>query len=294
MNQTTPLGRTGRSVSAISYGAMHLSIQGRPSEEEAKRTLDALLDRGINFIDTADVYCLNDDDLGHNERLIASTLARRHDRGRDVMVATKGGLRRPRGAWTVDARPQRLREACEASLRALGVDQIFLYYLHAPDPEVIFEKSVEALAKLQHAGKLRHIGLSNVSQAQIESAETIVEVTAIQNRLNLFSRSSLEEGITNYCAERGITFVAYSPLGGKRLSKKLETLPLLRDLASRHLTSPPAIALGWLRALGGTIVPIPGPTRVETVSDTFAAIDLVLAPDEVATITSTKFPRDPE
>jgi aryl-alcohol dehydrogenase-like predicted oxidoreductase len=294
MSQITPLGRTGRSISAISYGAMHLSIQGRPSEEQAKRTLDAVLDHGVIFIDTADVYCLNDDDLGHNERLIASTLARRHDRGRDIMVATKGGLRRPRGAWTVDARPQRLREACEASLRALGVDQIFLYHLHAPDPEVTFEKSVEALAKLQHEGKLRHVGLSNVSQAQIESAGTIVEVTSVQNRLNLFARGSLQEGITNYCAEKEITFLAYSPLGGKRLSKKLETFPLLRNLASRHLSSPPAIALGWLRAVGPAIVPIPGPTRLETVSDTFGALDLVLAPDEVAKITATKFPRDPE
>ena len=141
---TTPLGRTGIDISVIGFGGMPLSTDGRPDEKEARRVINASIDAGVNFIDTADVYCLNDDDIGHNERLIAATLRERGDHER-IHVATKGGMRRPKGAWTRDGSPQHLRRACEASLRALGVERIFLYQLHAPDDAV---PGVEALDEL--------------------------------------------------------------------------------------------------------------------------------------------------
>src|SRR5215212_2866619 len=128
------------SVSKIGFGGMPLSIKGRPSEDVARRVLHAAIDAGMTLIDTADVYCLDDSDIGHNERLIARAI-----RGRDgVKVATKAGLRRPRGAWVNDGSPKHIREACEQSLRSLGTEQIWLYQFHAPDPRVAFEKSIEA------------------------------------------------------------------------------------------------------------------------------------------------------
>src|SRR5947207_9997489 len=162
---------------------MALSIQGRAPEEVGRQVLHAAIDAGMTFIDTADVYCLDDNDIGHNERLIASVVRERDDRDR-IRVATKAGLRRPRGAWTNDGSPKHIREACEHSLRALGAEQIWLYQFHAPDPRVPFEKSVETFAELQRAGKCKHVGLSNVSIEEIDAASRIVEVKSVQNRLN--------------------------------------------------------------------------------------------------------------
>src|SRR6266540_2111026 len=152
MDQTT-LNNTADSVSASGFGGMPLSIQGRPPEDQGRRVLHAAIDAGITFIDTADVYCLDNDDIGHNERLIASVLRERDDRDH-IRIATKGGLRRPKGAWTNDGRPKHIREACEKSLRALETEQVFLYQYHAPDPAVPFEKSVEAFAELQRERKV--------------------------------------------------------------------------------------------------------------------------------------------
>ncbi|HWW59861.1 MAG TPA: aldo/keto reductase, partial [Thermoanaerobaculia bacterium] len=143
--KTTTLGNTRESVSVIGFGGMPLSIQGRPPEDAGRDVLRAAIDAGITFIDTADVYCIDDNDIGHNERLIASVVRERPH----VRVATKAGLRRPRGSWVSDGRPSHIRKACEQSLRSLETEQIFLYQFHAPDDGVPFEKSVEAFAELQ-------------------------------------------------------------------------------------------------------------------------------------------------
>src|SRR5580693_4056517 len=170
--KTRPLGSSGLTVGAVGLGGMYLSIRDRPSEDDAVRTIHAALDAGITLIDTADVYCLDQRDIGHNERLIARALRdRAHE---DVVVATKGGLERPNGAWTRNARPAHLRRACEASLAALGVDRIAVYQLHAPDPAVPLEDSVGELARLRAEGKIAHVGLSNVSATEIEVARRIV------------------------------------------------------------------------------------------------------------------------
>lgn len=287
---TTQLGTTGTQITIHGFGGMPLSIQGRPDERDAKRTLHAALDAGVNFIDTADVYCLSDDDLGHNERLIAAALAERPDRER-IFVATKGGLRRPKGAWVSDAAPDKLRRACESSLRALSTERIFLYQLHAPDPDVVFEKSVELLARLQDEGKILHVGLSNVRVEQIRSAETIVRVESVQNRFSPWFREAIAEGVIEECEAREITFLAYSPLGGMRLAKQVANVQVLRDIAAERRATPAAVCLAWDRAKGRRVVPIPGARAIAHAIECAEASALVLDTEEVARIDGTTFDR---
>ncbi|HEV7243344.1 MAG TPA: aldo/keto reductase [Thermoanaerobaculia bacterium] len=269
----------------MGFGGMPLSIQGRPDEEQGRRVLHAAVDAGMTFIDTADVYCLDDNDIGHNERLIASALGGRDD----VRIATKAGLRRPRGAWTSDASPAHIREACERSLRALNTDRIWLYQLHAPDPKVAFEKSVEAFAELQREGKFEHFGLSNVSVAQIDQARAILPVVSVQNRMNPYFRENVK--VAKACAERKITFLAYSPVGGGRLAKKLPQFDVLIELAQKHNRSVHAIVLAWVRAQGSTVVPIPAARTVEHAIDSARAANLTLSREEIAAIDETEFDR---
>lgn len=269
----------------IGFGGMPLSIQGRPTQEQGRRVLVAAVDAGMTFVDTADVYCYDDRDIGHNERLIAHALGGRDD----VRIATKAGLRRPKGAWTNDASPAHIREACEQSLRSLKTDRIWLYQLHAPDPKVAFEKSVEAFAELQREGKLEHFGLSNVSVAQIDQARAILPVLTVQNRLNPYFRESVK--VAQACAERNITFLAYSPVGGGRLAKRLPQFDVLIELAQKYDRSVHAVVLAWVRAQGETVVPIPAARTVEHALDSAKAADLVLAPEEIAAIDEAEFDR---
>ena len=170
------LGSGAPKVSAVSYGGMPLSIQGRPHDEaQAMDVIHSVLDAGVTLIDTANVYCLDDDDIGHNERLITKAISSWPGNRATIVVATKGGMTRPDGRWERDARPGRLKAACERSLHALGVECIDLYQLHAPDPEVPFQESVRALADLQNEGKIKWIGLSNVTVEQIEIARQSID-----------------------------------------------------------------------------------------------------------------------
>lgn len=271
---------------AIGFGGMPLSIQGRPPEDEGRRVLEAAIDAGMTFIDTADVYCYDDNDIGHNERLIASVVRERKD---DVKVGTKAGLRRPKGAWVNDGSPEHIRAACEKSLRALGTDRIWLYQFHAPDPKVAFEKSVTAFAELQREGKFEHFGLSNVSIQQLDQAQRILPVVSVQNRLNPYFRESLD--VAEECANRGIAFLAYSPVGGGRLAKKLPRFDVLIELAQKHDRSVHQIVLAWVRAQGKTVVPIPGARKVEHAVDSARAVELVLDEDDLAAIDETEFDR---
>jgi len=286
-----PLGPGAPSVSAVGYGAMHLSIQDRPPEEQALRVLQAVLDAGVTLIDTADVYCLDPHDIGHNERLIARALAAWGGDRDQVIVATKGGLARPRGGWETDARPPQLRAACDRSLRALGVERIDLYQLHAPDSQVPFAESVGALAELKGEGKVRWVGLSNVSVAQICEAEGIVPVTTVQNRLNPFFREALTSGVVAYCADRGIGFLAYSPTGGGRLNRKLPQHPVVQAIATRHRASPHAVVLAWVLAQSPTVIAIPSARIVEHALDSLAAAGLTLPATDLAAISQADFSR---
>jgi aryl-alcohol dehydrogenase-like predicted oxidoreductase len=270
---------------------MHLSIMDRPSDSEAIRVIHAALDAGMTLIDTADAYCLDAAEVGHNERLIARALRAWRGSSDQVVVATKGGIVRTGGRWDRDGRPAHLRAACEASLRALGVEQISLYQLHAPDPAVPFEESVGALAELRQSGKVRYVGLSNVSLEDIRRAEVIVPVTSVQNRLNPYFREAPHEGVVAYCAAHGIGFLAYSPTGGGRLTRKLPTHPLLGEVGRRLGATPHAVCLAWVLAQGSTVIAIPSARRVEHAADSASAAGLVLAPSDVAAITAAVFDR---
>lgn len=286
-----PLGPGAGTVSAVGYGGMHLSIQDRPPEADALRVLTAVLEAGATLIDTADAYCLDEREAGHNERLISRALAA-HPARTDVVVATKGGVVRTAGRWDTDGRPEHLRAACDRSLRALGVERIALYQLHAPDPMVPFEESVGALAELRQAGKIRWVGLSNVSVDQIRSAETIVPVTSVQNRLNPFFREALTTGVLSYCTERGIGFLAYSPTGGGRLNRKLPDHPVLGAMARRLGLTAHVLVLAWVLAQSPAVLVIPSARRVEHALDSLRAADVTLSREDLEAIDQAHFSRD--
>jgi len=285
------LGRDAPPVSAVGYGGMHLSVKDRPPEQQAIRVLHAVLDAGVTLVDTADVYCLDDSEIGHNERLIARALRTRPSDRDQIVVATKGGLRRPGGRWEVDGRPEQLRSACHRSLEALGLERIDLYQLHAPDPQVPLAESVGALANLQREGKVRWIGLSNVSVAEIRQAETVARITTVQNRLNPFFREALVEGVVEYCTGQGIGFLAYSPVGGGRLNRKLPAHPVLRPMAGRLGVSPHAVVLAWVLARAPNVLVIPSARTVEHALDSVTAANLELSEADLSAISAAQFSR---
>jgi aryl-alcohol dehydrogenase-like predicted oxidoreductase len=285
------LGRDAAAVSAVGYGGMHLSIQERPPEEQGVRVIHAALDAGVTLIDTADVYCLDNREIGHNERLIARAL-RTYGGTRDqVIVATKGGMDRPGGRWVTAGRPEQLRAACERSLQALDVERIDLYQLHTPDPAIPLAESVGALADLQRAGKIRWVGLSNVSVREIQEAEAVVQVTAVQNRLNPFFREALIQGVVDYCTGQGIGFLAYSPIGGGRLNRKLPSHPVLRPMATRLGLTPHALVLAWVLAQSPAVIVIPSARSVEHAVDSTTAASLTLSEADLSAITAAEFSR---
>jgi len=291
MTARRSLGLDAPPVSAVGYGGMHLSIQDRPIEAQAIRVIHAALDAGVTLIDTADVYCLDNQDIGHNERLVARALESWQGDRDQVIVATKGGVTRPAGRWETDGRPQHLRAACERSLEALGVDQIDLYQLHAPDPKVPLAESVGALAELQQEGKIRWVGLSNVSVPQIWEAEAVVRVSSVQNRLNPFFREALGEGVVAYCAERGMGFLAYSPTGGGRLNHKLPGHPVLQPMAARLGVTPHALVLAWVLARSPAVIVIPSARTMEHAVDSAGAAELALSEADLSEITAAEFSR---
>ena len=285
------LGAGAPSVPAVGYGGMHLSLQERPPRSVSLDVVRATLDAGVRLIDTADVYCLDDGDLGHNERLIAEALLGWRGARSEVLVATKGGLTRPGGRWERDGRPEHLRRACEGSLRALGVERIALYQLHAPDASVPFEESVGALADLQREGKIRWVGLSNVSVAQIRAAEAIVPIASVQNRLSPFFREALADGVLAYCGERGIGFLAYSPVGGGRLNRKLPDHPVLRPMAARLGVSAHALVLAWVLSRSPAVIVIPSARRPEHALDGVRGGALELSSEDLEAIDAAEFSR---
>jgi aryl-alcohol dehydrogenase-like predicted oxidoreductase len=281
--RTRRLGGLG-DVSIVGLGGMPMSLAGRPAESQSIAVIHAALDGGVTLIDTADVYCVDDADIGHNERLIAKALREwRGDRGA-VRVATKGGLRRPRGDWTQDARPDRLQQACERSLAALGVERIALYQLHAIDPQVALADSVGTLARLREQGKIDHVGLSNVSAAQLAEASSIVPIASVQNRCHVRDRRSLDNGVVAACERDGIGFLAYSPVGGSRGRAKIAADSGLGEVARARGATPEEIAIAWLIARSPSIVPIPGASKLESARSILRAAEIELTAAEMAAI----------
>jgi aryl-alcohol dehydrogenase-like predicted oxidoreductase len=214
-----------------------------------------------------------------SENLIAEAL---HPYPDGLVIATKGGLRRTGpGEWPRDARPERLKECCEASLRRLKLDRIDLYQLHSPDPRVPYEDSVGALKELQDEGKIRHIGISNVSVEELEQARGLVDVVTVQNRYNLEDRDS--EDVLEACEKLGIGFIPWFPLATGRLAEPGG--PLDRIARERDAT-PGQIALAWLLARSPVMLPIPGTSSVEHLEENVAAATIELTQDEVVAVGS--------
>lgn len=270
-------------VSAIGLGGMPMSIEGRPDERQSIATIHAALDAGVTLIDIADAYQLPGDDAGHNESLIARALRTYPGDSSAVLVATKGGhVRPPDGSWTLDGSPDHLRKACDASLARLGVDAIGLYQFHRPDPAVSFADSVAALRDLVDAGKIRLAGVSNASQEQIRLANDILggRLASVQNEFSPRFRSSEPE--LALCAELGIAFLPWSPLGGIGRAGELGTrFTPFAEVARAHGVSPQRVCLAWMLAKSPVVIPIPGATRPQTIRDSALAADLRLSTEDV-------------
>jgi len=223
----------------------------------------------VNFIDTADSYGPH-----VSEELIAETLYPYPD---DLVIATKGGLVRPGpGQWTADGRPEHLIEVCEGSLRRLKLEQIPLYQFHRPDPKVPFEESVGALVELKNEGKIRHIGLSNVSERHLRRAQRLTAIVSIQNRYNLGDRTS--ESVVDLCEQEQITFFPWAPV------QDLDRNKAVRRIAETHHATTIQVALAWLLTRSPAIVPIPGTSSVAHLEANVAAAELRLTADEVAEV----------
>jgi len=276
-------------VSAIGLGAMQLSVSGRPDHEQGIATIHAALEAGVTLIDTADSYCLDDSEVGHNERLIGEALRSWGGDRSEVLVATKGGHIRPGGRWEVDGTPSHLRSACEASLTALGVETIDLYQFHRPDPSVPYAESVGALHDLREAGKVRMVGISNANVDQIREAAEILGagLVSVQNQFSPDFRSSESE--LRRCEEMGLAFLPWSPFGGaSRAAEVGSRFAVFAEVGAAHGVSPQQVTLAWMLALSPVVLPIPGSSRPSTIRDSVAAADLQLSEDELARLSATQ------
>ena len=297
------LGGSSLTVSASGLGCMGMSeFYGPRNEEESVATIHLALDRGVNFLDTADMY-----GSGHNEELVGRAV---QGRRKDVVLATKfGNVRGPEGSFLgINGRPEYVRRACEASLRRLNVETIDLYYQHRVDASVPIEETVGAMGRLIEEGKVRYLGLSEAAPATLRRAHRTHPITALQTEYSLWSRDP-EEEILPACRELGISFVAYSPLGrgfltgrftrpedlapedfrrnhprfqGENLAHNLELVHRIEQLASKKGCKASQLALAWVLAQGEEIVPIPGTTRRAHLEDNIAALDMTLAPEDLA------------
>ena len=274
------------SVSAIGLGTASWALTGRP-DAEGMKAIHVALDAGITLIDTARAYT-TPSHPGFGETLVRRALAE-HPAGSCGVVATKGGHYRDGDDFPIDARPEALRRDCARSRDLLGIDRIDLYLLHHPDPRVPLRASIAALAELQEEGWIRHIGVSNVSPAQLEEALSVAPVAAVQNRISPVDMS--DRPVVDICAQTGIAYLAYSPLGG-RASALAQAFPAAAELAARKGVSLPQLALAWLLTISPTLIPITGASRPESIRDSAQAADLQLTEDEQSRLDFA--PRRPE
>lgn len=299
------LGHSALSISAIGLGCMGMSeFYGPRNEEESVATIHLALDRGVNFLDTADMY-----GTGHNEELVGRAIKGRRN---EVVLATKfGNVRGPDGGFLgINGRPEYVRMACEASLHRLNVETIDLYYQHRVDANVRIEETVGAMERLIEEGKVRFLGLSEAAPATLRRAHRTHPITALQTEYSLWSRDP-EEEILPACRELGISFVAYSPLGrgfltgrfkspeelspedfrrnhprfqGENLTRNLELVGRVEQLASKKGCKASQLALAWVLAQDDNVVPIPGTSRRAHLEDNIAALEVTLTPEDLANL----------
>jgi pyridoxine 4-dehydrogenase len=262
-------------VNRLGFGAMRVTGHGiwgpPPDRDEAKAVLRRAVELGVTFVDTADSYGPH-----VSEELIGEAL---HPYPDDLVVATKGGLIRPGpGRWVPNGRPKHLTEACEGSLRRLKLEQIPLYQLHRPDPAVPLEDSIGALVALKEQGKIRHIGLSNVTEDELRRAQRLTPIVSIQNRYNIDDRRS--ESLVDLCEQEQLVFLPWAPIQG------LDGNRIVQEVAQRHDATPRQVALAWLLARSPSILPIPGTGSLSHVDDNVAAAAITLTPAEVAALSA--------
>ncbi len=260
-------------VNRLGFGAMRITGRGiwgdPPSHDQAIATLRRVVELGVNFIDTADSY-----GPSVSEELIAEALYPYPD---DLVIATKGGLVRPGpNRWDPDGRPAHLREACEGSLRRLRLEQIPLYQFHRPDPRVPLAESIGELASLKDEGKIRHVGVSNVSEDQLREAQRIVPIVSVQNRYNATDRRSAS--MVDLCEQEQLAFLPWAPV------QEAVSNPAVAEAASRHGVSERQVVLAWMLASSPSILPIPGTGSPAHAEENIAAAALELSPDELAAI----------
>jgi pyridoxine 4-dehydrogenase len=264
-------------VNRLGFGAMRITgdgIWGPPDDpDEARAVLRRTVELGVDFIDTADSYGPH-----VSEELIAEALGGRDGGYPDgLIIATKGGLERTGpNQWPRNGRPEHLKAACEGSLRRLGLERIDLYQLHRPDREVPYEESVGALKDLQDEGKIRHVGISNVSVRELGTAREIVEVVSVQNRYSLGDRDS--QDVLDLCEREGIGFIPWFPLGAGDLGSG----SVVGQIAERHGASVFQVAIAWLLRSSPVMLPIPGTSSVAHLEENVGAAELELSEDEVA------------
>ena len=275
---------------------MRLSTDSARSEVQAFETIAAAADAGITVFDTARAYGLDATDLGHNERLLARTL-RHHGTHATARVVTKGGMTRAGGGWIPDGRAGSILRDCESSLAALDGLPIDVYLLHAPDPRTPWATSIRALGRLLDEGMVRRVGVSNVNRAQLDQALDLVDVSVVQVAMSVFDDNAIRGGIVERCAERGITCMAHSPLGGPRRVRTLARRDVLADVARRNDATPAEVSLAWLLDRSPMVVAVPGARRPETARSCARAATLTLAAVDLAAInrafsTGAEVPRD--
>ncbi len=262
-------------VHRLGFGAMRITgegVWGMPKDpDEARRVLRWAVDLGVNLIDTADSYGPE-----VSERLIAEAL---HPYSGGLVIATKGGFQRPGGRWVEDGRPEHLREAVGGSLHRLRLDRIDLYQLHRIDPTVPAADQFGTLLELRRQGKIRHVGLSEVTVAQIEAARKIVPIVSVQNRYNLIDRGW--EDVVGYCSREALGFIPWFPLAVGHLAAAGGPLA---EVAKRHCATPGQIALAWLLHRSPVMLPIPGTSSVRHLEENVAAAGLILGKAELAAI----------
>jgi pyridoxine 4-dehydrogenase len=268
------IGVSDLTVNRLGFGAMRITgagVWGQPADrDEAKAVLRRAIELGVNFIDTADSYGPH-----VSEELIRETL---HPYPDDLVIATKGGLERSGpGQWHPNGRPEHLVDACDGSLRRLKLDEIPLYQFHRPDPGVPLEDSIGALVTLKEQGKIRHIGLSNVTEDQVRRAQRLTPIVSIQNRYNVNDRQS--ESLVDLCEQEQMVFLPWAPI------QDLDRNGTVHELAERHSVQPRQLVLAWLLARSPSILPFPGTASVSHLEDNVAAAAIKLTAAEVASLT---------
>jgi aryl-alcohol dehydrogenase-like predicted oxidoreductase len=302
--QQRELGRSGIKVSALGLGLMSMSgVYGNANDEESIRVIHYAIDKGINFLDSADMY-----GWGHNETLLGKALKGKRDK---VIVATKfGQVKLPDGKQAVDGRPEYVLQACDASLKRLGIDMIDLYYQHRVDTNVPIEDTVGAMKRLVEQGKVRALGLSEARPETIRRAHKVHPIAAVQNEYSLLYRKEGEETL-KATRELGIALVPYAPLGrsmltgtvhgkadlpegdrrlqhprfqGEALNANVQLVERLEAIALQKRCTPAQLALAWVLAQGKDVIPIPGTKRRERIEENLAALDIKLSADEIRKI----------